>query len=103
MKTYKRIEIVKAKLFEKGEQDGYTNEDMIDTYEDGAYEEGDEDDDGYIVVPYVNTGYSFDDDDEDDMSIGRFGNSYLCILENGKRKLIEKTVFESTFQEINEA
>lgn len=89
LKTYRKTATVDAKLFEKGDEDGflppesYTN---LDAIEDGRY--------GIkppLNIPYVKTL-------ENKFLRGEFGKHYLCIGIKGERWLVEKEIFESTYE-----
>ena len=93
MKTYKKTATVKAKLFEKGDEDGmlppesYTN---LDAIEDGRY--------GIkppLNHPYVKTL-------ENQFLRGEFGKHYLCIGKAGERWLVGKEIFEATYEVVFE-
>jgi hypothetical protein len=71
MNTYRKIATVQAKLFEKGDEDGFLFED-----------------------PFVRTL-------ENNRHVGRFGEHYVCIGIDGERWLVEKYIFERTYEQIN--
>jgi hypothetical protein len=83
MKTYRKIATVQAKLFEEGDEDGF-----ISRYYGlvGEHE---------IKVPYVSTL-----ENQKHLSHG-FGREYLCVGIKGERWLVDKDIFESTYELIN--
>ena len=88
MKTYRKIATVQAKLFEKGDEDGFIHpEGMLGAMEDAKY--------GIksVVVPFIKTL-------ENPYHIGEFNKHYLCIGVDGERWLVEKSIFERTYEEI---
>jgi hypothetical protein len=88
-KEYRKTATVKAKLFEKGDEDGFIHrEDILGAMEDSKY--GLKPD----LVPYVKTL-------ENQFHKGEFGKNYLCIGIKGERWLVEKSIFESTYEVIN--
>ncbi len=79
MKTYRKIATVEAKLFEPGDEDGF------------------------IEVP----GHYFDNKPipfivslENQRFTGEFGKNYICSGIKGERWLVEKDIFESTYEEV---
>jgi hypothetical protein len=88
MKTYRKTATVKAKLFESGDEDGFIHRDgFLGAMEDAKY--GIDPD----LVPYVNTL-------ENQAFKGDFGKNYICIGTNGERWLVDKNIFESTYEEV---
>lgn len=86
MKEYRKTATVKAKLFEKGDEDGMIHKDgMLGAMEDAKY--GFEPD----LVPYVSTL-------ENQFHRGEFGKHYLCVGINGEKWLVEKSIFEATYE-----
>ena len=91
MKEYRKIVTVKAKLFEKGDEDGFTVPDdytMFETMENERY--------GiqhYPNIPYISTL-------ENQEHKGEFGKHYLCVGIKGEKWLVEKEIFESTYEPI---
>lgn len=86
MKEYRKKATVKAKLFEKGDEDG-----MVHRYGiSGAMEDA-----KYGVesnfVPYISTL-------ENQFHRGEFGKHYLCIGVKGEKWLVEKEIFETTYE-----
>jgi len=87
-KEYRKTATVKAKMFEKGDEDGMIHKDgMLGAMEDSKY--GFQPD----LVPYVLTM-------ENQYHKGEFGKHYLCIGIKGERWLVDKEVFESTYEEV---
>lgn len=84
------------KLFEKGDEDGfvtryYNDEDVNENggiSTSGIYGEHE------IQVPYVSTL-----ENQEHLSHG-FGRDYLCVGIKGERWLVEKEIFESTYEEV---
>lgn len=88
MKEYRKIATVNAKLFEKGDEDGMIHKDwMIGTMEDAEY--------NFLpdLVPYISTL-------ENQFYRGEFGKHYLCVGINGEKWLVDKDIFEKTYEEI---
>lgn len=77
-KEYRKTATVKAKLFEKGDEDGFT-------HKYGA--EG-------SMIPYIITL-------ENQALKGEFCKHYLCIGIKGERWLVEKSIFEATHEAVN--
>lgn len=87
MKEYRKIATVNAKLFEKGDEDGMIHKNgMIGVMEDAKY--GFQPD----LVPYVSTL-------ENQFHRGEFGKHYLCVGINGEKWLVDKDIFEKTYEE----
>lgn len=97
MKTYRKIATVQAKLFEEGDEDGfvirfYDDEDVDDNgtiHTSGIIGEHE------IKVPYVSTL-----ENQKHLSHG-FGKDYICVGIDGERWLVEKDIFERTYEEVN--
>jgi hypothetical protein len=70
MKTYRKTATVEAKIFEKGDEDGFLFE-----------------------LPFVRTL-------ENNRHGGRFGEHYLCIGIDQEKWLVEKSIFERTYKEV---
>jgi len=70
MKTYQKTATVEAKIFEKGDEDGFLFE-----------------------LPFVRTL-------ENNRHGGRFGEHYLCIGIDQEKWLVEKSIFERTYKEV---
>ena len=96
MKEYRKIAIVKAKLFEEGDEDGfisrYYNDDDVD--DDGKIHTSGIFGEHKILVPFVSTL-----ENQRYLSHG-FGREYLCIGIKGERWLVDKDIFEKTYEEI---
>jgi hypothetical protein len=75
MKIYRKTATVQAKLFEKGDEDG-----MIEIWTGE-------------IKPYVSTL-------ENQKYLGVFGCHYLCVGIKGERWLVEKEIFEATYEEV---
>jgi len=91
MKEYRKTATVKAKIFEKGDEDGMTtpeNFTMLDAMENDKYGIGQPD-----LVPFIKTL-------ENQQLRGEFGKHYVCIGINGEKWLVEKEIFEKTYQEV---
>lgn len=87
-KEYRKTATVKAKMFEKGDEDGMIHRDGI-LGARGDKMAGRKPD----LVPYVSTM-------ENQYHKGEFGKHYLCIGIKGERWLVDKDVFESTYEEV---
>ena len=74
MKTYKKTATVQAKLFEKGDEDGFARLPF-----------------GTKEKPYISTL-------ENRQHFGEFGQHYLCIGIKDERWLVEKEIFEQTYE-----
>ncbi len=73
METYRKTATVQAKIFEPGDEDGFSQNDFIED-----------------AVPYIITL-------ENQKHHGTFG-SYLCVGIDGERWLVEKSIFERTYE-----
>ena len=97
IKTYRKISTVEAKLFEEGDEDGfiirYYDDEDID--EDGTIHTSDIIGKNKIKVPYVSTL-----ENQKHLSHG-FGKEYLCIGIKGERWLVDKYIFELTYELVN--
>lgn len=83
---YRKTATVKAKLFEKGDEDGFIHpeglhEAMFD-FKNGIKS---------TYVPYISTL-------ENQFHRGEFGKYYVCVGINGERWLVEKSIFEKTYE-----
>ncbi len=91
MKEYRKTATVKAKLFEPGDEDGFTwtYRELANGREDIKY--------GFsppeATVPYISTL-------ENQEHRGEFGKHYVCTGIQGERWLVEKEIFETTYTEI---
>lgn len=94
LKEYKKIATVKAKLFEEGDEDGMTfpsGVDFCDSMENnklGCKQPN--------LVPYISTL-------ENQKLRGQFGEHYVCVGLQGERWLVEKSIFEETYQELSKS
>jgi hypothetical protein len=88
MKTYRKIAKVEAKLFEQGDEDGFIHpEGLLGAMEDARY--------GIKSIPSP-----FIKALENQHHMGEFGNHYICVGVDGERWLVEKSIFERTYEEI---
>lgn len=88
MKEYRKTATIKAKIFEKGDEDGMIHRDgMLGAMEDAKY--GLQPD----LVPYISTL-------ENQYHKGEFGKHYLCVGINGEKWLVDKEIFERTYEEV---
>ncbi len=78
MKTYRKTATVEAKIFEPGDEVGIRS---IKTK------------DGLEETPYISTL-------ENQHHYGEFYKNYICTGINGERWLVEKSIFEQTYEEI---
>ena len=88
MKTYRKTATVQAKIFEQGDEDGFIHpEGLRGAMEDSRY--------GIksIPSPFIKTL-------ENQHHMGEFGNHYICIGVDGEKWLVEKSIFERTYEEI---
>lgn len=91
LKEYRKTATVRAKLFEKGDEDGmtWTEEELRNGRDDIHF--------GLpapkATIPYISTL-------ENQKHKGEFGKHYLCVGIKGERWLVEKEIFESTYEEM---
>lgn len=86
---FRKTATVKAKLFEKGDEDGMTipeNFTMLDAMENDRYGCGQPE-----LVPYISTL-------ENQKHRGEFGKHYLCSGIDGEKWLVDKDIFERTYE-----
>jgi hypothetical protein len=86
---FRKTATVKAKLFEKGDEDGMTtpeNFTMLDAMENDKYGCGQPD-----LVPYISTL-------ENQFHKGEFGKHYICSGIDGEKWLVDKDIFERTYE-----
>jgi hypothetical protein len=97
MKTYRKIATVEAKLFEEGDEDGFISRfyDDDDVNEDGSISTSGFMGEHEIKVPYVSTL-----ENQKHLSKG-FGREYICVGIDGERWLVEKDIFELTYEEVS--
>lgn len=91
-KEFRKTATVNAKLFEKGDEDGMTtpeNFTMLDAMENDKYNCAQPD-----LVPYISTL-------ENQKHRGEFGKHYICIGIDGERWLVDKDIFERTYEEVS--
>jgi len=89
LKEYRKTPTVKAKLFEKGDEDGFVHrEGMTGAMMDAKY--GLQPD----LVPYISTL-------ENQFHRGEFGQHYVCVDVKGERWLVEKSIFEATYEAVS--
>ena len=89
-RDYRKTATVKAKIFEKGDEDGMTipeNFTMLDAMENDRYGCAQPD-----LVHYISTL-------ENQKHQGEFGKHYLCYGIDGEKWLVDKGIFERTYQE----
>jgi hypothetical protein len=91
-KEFRKTATVKAKLFEKGDEDGmtWTKEKLSEGWDDRKY--------GFkppiATIPYIKTL-------ENQQHLGEFGNHYVCIGIDGERWLVDKDIFERTYEAVS--
>ena len=88
MKEYRKIATVKAKIFEEGDEDGFIHpEGFMGMLEDNKY--------GIksTLVPFIKTL-------ENNYHKGEFRKQYICTGINGEKWLVDKDIFEKTYEEI---
>jgi hypothetical protein len=78
-KEFRKTATVKAKLFEKGDEDGFIE--VPEHYFDRT------------PIPYIATL-------ENQKHQGCFGKHYVCIGINNERWLVDKDIFERTYEEV---
>ena len=90
MQTYRKTATVQAKLFEKGDEDGmtWTDRELADNYD---LPPSMRDKNPEPTIPYISTL-------ENQKHKGEFGKHYLCVGIKGERWLVEKEIFESTYE-----
>lgn len=77
MKEYRKTATVMAKIFEPGDEDGIADSMATEDFK----------------MPYISTL-------ENQMFFGRFGENYVCTGIKGERWLVEKEIFESTYEPV---
>ena len=93
MKEYRKTATVKAKIFEPGDEDGmiapqgYTMHDAMENDKYGIEHPE--------LVPYISTL-------ENQHHRGEFYKNYVCTGIKGERWLVEKSIFESTYEPVRE-
>jgi hypothetical protein len=88
-KEFRKTATVKAKLFEKGDENGMIAKesnlgDVLDDVKQGIKPE---------LVPYIRTL-------ENQFHKGEFGKHYLCYGIDGECWLVDKDIFERTYEEV---
>lgn len=91
LKTYRKTATVSAKLFEKGDEDGFAP--IEDTAVPQQFKTPATNMEADLQVPYITTL-------ESQRHFGRFGQYYLCHGPANERWLVEKGIFESTYEEV---
>lgn len=87
-KEYRKTATVKAKLFEKGDEDGFIHRDgMLGAMEDVKYKLQPD------LVPYISTL-------ENQFHKGEFGKHYICVGVKGEKWLVDKAIFEATYETV---
>ena len=96
MKTYRKKALVKAKVFEEGDEDGFVIRfyDDEDVDKDGTIHTSGIMGEHEIKVPYVSTL-----ENQKHLSHG-FGRDYICVGIDGERWLVERSIFERTYEEV---
>jgi len=83
---YRKIATVKAKLFMEGDEDGFVHRyGVTGAMEDAKYNFKPD------LIPFIRTL-------ENQHFTGDFLKNYVCIGVDGERWLVEKTIFEKTYQ-----
>jgi len=90
MRTFRKTATVEAKLFEKGDEDGmtWTESELADGHFDHHHGIKQPE----ATIPYISTL-------ENQKHKGEFGKQYLCVGIKGEKWLVEKEIFESTYEE----
>lgn len=89
MKVYRKTATVKAKIFELGDEDGFVHRDGTAGAGKAAREGVTQPD----LVPYITTL-------ENKYFTGEFGENYVCVGAEGERWLVKKSIFESTYEDV---
>jgi hypothetical protein len=90
-KTYRKTATVSAKLFEKGDEDGLVP--MSDAAVPQQFKTPPPGENGAMDVPFITTL-------ESQRHFGRFGQYYICKGPEGERWLVERAIFEKTYEEV---
>ncbi len=90
--TYRKTATVEAKLFEPGDEDGLAipDENHLPSFLKGnpeAWQPG-------MEIPYLSTL-------ENQRHFGLFGRYYVCNGIEGERWLVEKDIFEKTYERVD--
>jgi len=96
MKTYRKKALVEAKVFEEGDEDGFVSRyyNDEDVHDDGSISTSGIIGEHEIKIPYVSTL-----ENQRHLSHG-FGRDYICVGIDGERWLVEKSIFERTYEEV---
>ena len=87
-REFRKIATVRAKLFEKGDETGFIHpEGFHGAMEDARYNIEPN------LVPYVSTL-------ENQYHKGEFGKHYICFGIDGEKWLVDKDIFERTYEEV---
>ena len=91
LKEFRKTATVKAKLFTKGDEDGmtWTSDELSDGMGDSLRGIKPPE----ATVPYIATL-------ENQKHEGCFGKHYLCIGIKGEKWLVDKEIFESTYEAV---
>jgi hypothetical protein len=96
MKTYKKLETINAKIFESGDEDGMSCIPFVSICKwknkEGKYKDCKNCTLDIKKQPYINI--------LNDKWFGEWESNYLCIDTNGNRSLVDKNVFEHTYEEV---
>jgi hypothetical protein len=90
-KTYRKTATVSAKLFEKGDEDGLVS--MHDAAVPQQFKNPEPGENADSMVPFITTL-------ESQRHFGRFGKYYICTGPEGERWLVERAIFEKTYEEV---
>ena len=95
MKEYRKTATVKAKLFKKGDEDGMSCIPFVSICEhkdiNGLYKQCDKCNVDIPKKPYIGT-------IENTHHFGDFEKNYLCVGVNGEKWLVDKDIFEKTYE-----
>ena len=86
---FRKTATVKAKLFEKGDEDGmtWTEEELSEMRENAHFNIKNPE----ASIPYISTL-------ENQKHRGEFGKHYICSGIDGEKWLVEKDIFEKTYE-----
>jgi len=92
LKEFRKTATVKAKLFTKGDEDGmtWTKEELENARENHHY--------GIKTIPKATIPYIATL--ENQKHEGCFGKHYLCVGIKGEKWLVDKEIFESTYEAV---
>lgn len=98
MKTYRKTATVDAKLFERGDEDGMSCIPFVSECkwrnEEGKYKDCKNCTFDIKKQPYISTL-------ENDKHFGAWGLNYLCTGIDGEKWLVDKSIFERTYEEVS--